>query len=230
MKNLFSILMMGLITFPIFAQVGINTTSPTQMIDVNGNARIRGLANLNSRVLRVLALPDGTLVTQISDNSAPGIRFVGNLNTDLALTASSFFEIKLQNEIIDILNEHTPATGRYLPLVSSFYKVSMDFDIGDYTSITQDLDILIGLWDFTTNAWVLRRTFKHLSSNLTGYAGRNESYGISNYVQLTSGHSYGFRIFPTYNVAATKNAKLKYNNTGVTGPSLSTSFSIEKVI
>lgn len=230
MKNLFTALMVGLFTFPILAQVGVNTTSPTQTIDVNGNARVRGLANLNSKVLRVSALPDGTLVTQISDNSAPGVRFVGNLNADLALTASAFFEIKLQSEIIDILNEYTPASGRYLPLVNSFYKVSMDFDIGEYTSTTQDLDILIGLWDFTTNAWVLRRTFKHSSSNLSGYTGRNESYGISNYVQLISGHSYGFRIFPTYNTAATKNAKLKYNNTGSTGPSLSTSFSIEKVI
>jgi hypothetical protein len=149
---------------------------------------------------------------------------------DLALTASSFFEIRLQNEIIDILNEYTTSTGRYIPLVSSFYKVSMDFDIGDYTSTSQDLDILIGLWDFTTNAWVLRRTFNHVSSNLTGFAGRNESYGISNYVQLISGHTYGFRIFPTYNTAATKNAKLKYNNTGSTGPSISTSFSIEKIL
>ncbi len=230
MKYLCATLMVSLLTLPLFAQVGVNTTSPTQTLDVNGNTRVRGLANSNSKVLRVAALPDGTLVTQVSDNSAPGVRFVGNLNADLALPASAFFEIKLQNEIIDILNEHTPSTGRYVPLVSSFYKVSMDFDIGDYTNSTQDLDILIGLWDFTTNNWVLRRTFNHRSSNLTGYSGRNESYGISNYVQLTSGHSYGFRILPTYNTSVTKNAKLKYNNTGSTGPSISTSFSVEKII
>mgnify|MGYP006786270149 FL=1 len=64
-------------------------------------------------------------------------------------------------------------------------------------------------------------------------AGRNESFGISNYLQLVKGHSYGFRIFSDYDTSITganRNAKLKSQNSGSTGKSLSTSFSIEKVI
>ena len=230
MKKLFVGLLMFIATTTGFAQVGIGTKLPTQTLDVDGNTRIRGLSNTTSKILNVSALPDGTLVTQVSDNNAPGVRFVGNLSTDLALTANSFFEIRLQNEIIDLLNEYTPTTGRYVPVASSFYKVSLDFDIGDYTSTTDDVDILIGLWNFTSNSWVLRRTFKHRNINLAGFSGRNESHGISNYVQLIAGNSYGFRIFPTYSASATKNAKLKFNNTGSTGPSISTSFSVEKVL
>jgi hypothetical protein len=230
MKSRITFILLLSLNLISFAQVGINTTAPTQSLDINGNVRVRGLSNTNSKILRVSALPDGTLVTQLTDNNAPGVRFVGNLNTDLLLTANSFFEILLQNEIVDLLDEYTPASGRYIPKVNSTYKVSMDFDIGDYTNTSLDLDVLIGLWDFTANQWVTRRTFKHRNTNLPSASGRNESHGITNYVQLVAGHSYGFRIFPTYNASATKDARLKFNNTGVTGPSISTSFSIEKII
>ncbi len=60
--------------------------------------------------------------------------------------------------------------------------------------------------------------------------GRNESYGITNYLQLRQGHSYGFRIFTDYDSNVTRDAKLKASNSGSTGTSLSTNFSIEKVL
>lgn len=218
-----------------YSQVGINTTTPTKELDVNGNTRIRGLSNSNGRTVPVSAMPDGTLVTGYSDPSAPGTKFVGFLNSDVSLTEDyNYKEIILGNELIDVNNEYNASTGRYIPIVSGYYKISMDFDIGDYTSDSYDLDILIGLWDFTTNNWVLRRTFKHQDNNNSGMTdGRNESYGISNYLQLVVGHSYGFRIFTDYDPSISssgRNAKLKYQNSGSTGTSLSTSFSIEKVL
>lgn len=224
-----------LITNLSYSQVGINTTTPTKELDVNGNMRVRGLSNSSGRTVTVSAMPDGTLVTGYSDPSAPGTRFVGFLNADISLNEDyNYKEIVLGNELIDVNNEYNALTGRYTPIVSGYYKISMDFDIGDYTSDSFDLDILIGLWDFTTNNWVLRRTFKHKDNNNSGMTdGRNESYGISNYLQLTVGHSYGFRIFTDYDPAISssgRNAKLKYQNSGSTGTSLSTSFSFEKVL
>ena len=224
-----------LITNLSYSQVGINTTTPTKELDVNGNMRVRGLSNSSGRTATVSAMPDGTLVTGYSDPSAPGTRFVGFLNADISLNEDyNYKEIVLGNELIDVNNEYNASSGRYSPVVSGYYKISMDFDIGDYTSDSYDLDILIGLWDFTTNNWVLRRTFKHRDNNNSGMTdGRNESYGISNYLQLTVGHSYGFRIFSDYDPSigsSGRNAKLKYQNSGSTGTSLSTSFSIEKVL
>lgn len=217
------------------AQVGINTTNPTQELDVNGDIRIRGLMNPNNITTPVYVRPDGTLVNSYSDPSAPGTKFVGFLNSDISLDQDfNFKEIVLSNELIDVNSEYNGTTGRYSPLFTGYYKISMDFDIGDYSNDEYDLDILIGLWDFTTNNWVLRRTFKHRdNNNSTMTPGRNESFGISNYLQLEHGHSYGFRIFSDYDasiVAGQRNAKVKYQNSGSTGTSLSTSFSIEKVL
>lgn len=221
-----------LLPFFVQAQVGIGTTSPTKELDVNGDIRIRGLSNGSGMTTPVSVLPDGTLVTTYTSNTAPGTKFVGFLASDIALdTDFNFKDIVLSTELIDVLSEYNNTTGRYSPTVTGYYKISMDFDIGDYSSDTEDLDILIGLWNFTTNQWVLRRTFKHRDNNNSGLTpGRNESYGISNYLQLRSGHSYGFRIFSDYTSTATKDAKLKFQNSGSTGTSLSTSFSVEKVL
>jgi len=221
-----------LLPFFIQAQVGIGTTSPTQELDVNGDIRVRGLSNSSGMTTPVSVLPDGTLVTTYTSNTAPGTKFVGYLASDISLdTDFGFKDIVLSTELIDVLSEYNNTTGRYSPTVTGYYKISMDFDIGDYSSDTEDLDILIGLWNFTTNQWVLRRTFKHKDNNNSGMtAGRNESYGISNYLQLQTGHSYGFRIFTDYTSTATRDAKLKFQNSGSTGTSLSTSFSVEKVL
>lgn len=223
-----------LLAFPmlLFSQVGIGTTTPTTQLDVNGDARVRNLSNSLGQTAPVSALPDGTLVTAFTNTSATGIKFVGNLSSDIALTnTTTFYEIILGSELIDVLNEYDNTTGRYQPKKTGYYKISMDFDIGDYTSTSSDLDILIGLWDFTTGAWVVRRTFKHTSNNNSPtYIGRSESYGISNYLQLDATHNYGFRIHPTYTSSATKDAKLKALNSGSTGSSNSTSFSIELVL
>lgn len=234
MKYIFLVLASLCIT-TVYSQVGINTTNPTKTLDVNGDTRIRGLSNSENRTVAIYAKPDGTLVNSYSDPSAPGTKFVGFLNNDILLDQDfNFKEILLSNELIDVNAEYNSTTGKYTPLYSGFYKISMDFDIGDYSNDQYDLDILIGLWDFTTNNWVLRRTFKHRDNNNTTMTpGRNESFGISNYLQLTQGHSYGFRIFTDYDGSLNsgqRNAKLKYQNSGSTGTSLSTSFSIEKVL
>lgn len=226
------LLILVLVPLLVNAQVGINTTSPTKELDVNGDIRIRGLSNENGRTAPVSVLPDGTLVTVLNDNTAPGVKFVGFLSSDISLnTDYNFKEIILQHELVDVSNEYNNSTGRYSPVIDGYYKISMDFDIGDYTNSSNDLDILIGLWDFTANNWVLRRTFKHRdNNNPTLGSGRNESYGITNYLQLLHGHSYGFRIFTDYENNTTRNAKLKSHNSGSTGTSVSTSFSIEKIL
>lgn len=232
MKVLYFLMTLSMVSY---AQVGIGTTSPTRELDVNGDVRVRNLSNVQGRTVPVSALPDGTLVTTFSSNTAPGARFVGFLSSDIPLDLQQGFkEIILSNELVDVLSEYNSTTGRYTPSLTGFYKVSMDFDIGDYDSVTDDLDILIGLWDYTANQWVLRRTFKHRGNNnpgITGSVARNESYGISNYLQLDSTHSYGFRIFSGYfTTNTTRTARLKAQNYGSTGTSASTSFSIEKML
>lgn len=217
-----------------FSQVGINTTNPTAQLDVNGDIRVRGLSNMAGNGMYLHAQPDGTLVTQLTASGVSGLKFVGALDADLALNLdASFKEIILKTELVDIANEYDTTTGRFIPIENGFYKINMNFDIGNYTNSNIDLDILIGLWDFTNNRWVLRRTFKHRNSN-NGTTAKTESLGITNYLQLTAGVSYGFRLLADYDntisPAPLRDASLMKNNTNATGSTLSTNFAIERVL
>jgi len=224
-----------------YAQVGIGTTSPTQEIDIVGNARVRGLSNNNNLLLDVYAQADGTLVTAADNANVPGSRFIGLIENDLLLTHDNFIEIMLSSEFLDVLNEYDIGSGRYTPAITGKYKVLMDFDLGDYKQTYYDIDLLIGLWDFTEDKWVARRTLGHKSQLTFSIYGRNEGYSYTNYVDLDSTHSYGFRVYPTYNSssvfnnpnpadATTNICNMKAINTGSTGStSVSTTFAIEKV-
>ncbi len=233
MKNTLHLFAIIFINFT-FSQVGIGTTSPTQTLDVNGQIRVRGLSNMSGNGMYLHAQPDGTLVTQLTATNVSGLKFVGQLDADIPLNLDAVFkEIILKTELVDISNEYNTTTGRFVPLESGFYKINMNFDIGNYTNSNIDLDILIGLWDFTNNRWVLRRTFKHRNSN-NGTTAKTESFGITNYLQLTPGVSYGFRLLADYDntisPAPIRDAVLVKNNVSTTGSTPSTNFAIEKVL
>lgn len=222
----------------LFSQVGVGTTNPTQELDVNGDARVRGLSNVTGTTQPVSALPDGTLVTAGSDPSSLGIRFVGFLTADIAFSFQVFHDIVLGNELIDIFNEHNAATGRYVPSEGGFYEISMDFDLGDYDSTEFDSEVVMGLWNYTTNNWVVRRIHKHINTNIADitplFNGRSESYSGTNYVAMTAGNSYGFRAFPTYRTPAdgvptTDRISLRFESSGTSGTTLATSFSISRI-
>lgn len=233
MRNVLKLLAVVFVNFT-FSQVGIGTTSPTQTLDVNGQFRIRGLSNMSGNEMYLHAQPDGTLVTQLTATNVSGLKFVGQLNADIPLNLDAVFkEIILKTELVDVSNEYNDVTGRFVPAEGGFYKINMNFDIGNYTNSNIDLDILIGLWDFTNDRWVLRRTFKHRNSN-NGTTAKTESFGITNFLQLTQGVSYGFRLLADYDntilPVVVRDAVLVKNNVSVTGSTPSTNFAIEKVL
>ena len=233
MKNFITVALI-LFILPVFAQVGINTTSPTKEVDIDGGLRVRELTNTKSLTLPVHSLPDGTLVNVAIDNDAPGLRFIGFLGSNLDLDQDqTFYDINLNQELVDLFDEYDTSTSLYKPVSNGTYKIEMDFDIGGFTGTSTDLDILIGMWDNTDNRWVLRRTFKHRDIQSDEFASaRQESYGIANYLDLDSTHVYRFRIIGTYDSSVSSSdydGILLRSNTGGTGSSVSTSFSIEKV-
>ena len=226
------------------AQVGIGTDEPTRELDVNGNVRIRGLSSPSGEAAMVSVLPDGTLNTVFSQENAIGTLFIGLLDHDIPLDKPnystntppySFEDIIIDNELLDVNDEYNDITGRYVPITNGVYKIVVSFDIGDYQDPDLDVDILIGLWDFTIDQWVLRRTFQHHNSNIGWYNNdtpdaRNETFNFFNYINLTIGHSYGFRLIASYDDSIIEGfATLRSKNEGGTGASLSTIFSIIKI-
>lgn len=152
------------------------------------------------------------------------------MENSLTLTISQqFYEIILDNPVLDLLNEYNATTGKYIPVTNGVYEISCQFDINGYTDTEYDTDILIGLWNFTDNAWVVRRTYNHRSSNI--YTGRNYGYSFINFVVLDTAKEYGFRIQAAYNASSNNSkATLSNINQGATGSSASTTFAISKVL
>ena len=231
MKQIFFTLKLLILSTTIASsQVGIGTVNPTEELDVEGDLRVRNLSNEDNQTASVSALPDGTLATVYSNPAVSGTRLIAFLTSDIDLLNSGFFDIEPQLKLVDVLSEYNTTTGRYVPISDGLYRIGMDFDIGGYIDETEDIDILIGLWNYTNNEWVIRRTFKHRTINHSLIPlERSQSYGITNYIEMAAGNSYGFRIVPTYGSGVSPTAKLKYLNSGTTGSSMSTQFSIEKV-
>ena len=200
--------------------VGIKTETPTRELDVNGSMRIRSIGNTQNVPEPVAVLPNGTLITAASSEEAPGIRFLGILQEDVSVMDRELVDFAIQSagEEIDLLDEYSvdsDGNGRYVPKSSGFYKLFMDFDIGDYTDPSRQVDIIIGLADYdnTTSitdpdtgeqsqspTWVARRVFRHRNNNNTDNSNAsNTSYSTATYVNLTADTRYGFRVFATHN-------------------------------
>lgn len=83
----------------IIAQVGINTNNPTETLDVNGNARVRSMKEINTGALtleynrQIVANENGTLGYVLNSSSVVPWTFVDNKYATLSAPISSNIEI-----------------------------------------------------------------------------------------------------------------------------------------
>lgn len=89
MKQYLTILFSLLLTLPALAQVGINTTTPTETLDVDGTARIRQITqsspNFGGGDRIIIAEPDGTLSKAAFSPSTTSI----DTNGDIVINAAT---------------------------------------------------------------------------------------------------------------------------------------------
>ena len=228
MKQLNDIVLLTIITmlsFKMEAQLGIGTHNPTEELDVVGNVKIRDL--ISQATLPVSILSDGTLATVATNEASLGVQFIGFLVNDIPLADGEIYDIVLSSRFNPI-GEFIESTNRFVPNSTGLYKVLIDFDIAEYSSTTIDVNITIGLWDFTDNVWETRGMIRHQNNNGTTIP-REASYTQADFVTFTQGNSYGFRIMAEYGNSVSHNAILSVENAGTTGSSQATTISIRRV-
>ncbi|PWW20603.1 hypothetical protein [Chryseobacterium sp. AG844] len=73
----------------MYSQVGINTTAPTNTLDVNGDARVRNLPTLTSPTVSPLFSDENGVLGKATISPQSQIAFY-TFNNDIPFTASSF--------------------------------------------------------------------------------------------------------------------------------------------
>lgn len=133
MRNLLLILF-----FPClgFSQVGIQTTSPTATLDINGDLRIRTVnqvqreAAAKDSILAVDAIGNVQRVTSKNVIESHFKSFIkgtlasGTGNTSITLT-SGVATMKFTNIEFDLNSEYVPATGIFTAKIAGYYHVSI---------------------------------------------------------------------------------------------------------
>lgn len=132
---------MLLISYTMNSQVGIATTSPKAMLDVNGNLSIRtvnsgSISEVETAVLIVDATDD-SIVKKVSSkdvvNSYLKSLVKGSLQAtstlDIALLGTSSQKLDFDNEEFDLNNEYDVVTNEFTPKQNGYYEISSTINI-----------------------------------------------------------------------------------------------------
>ncbi|WP_126653737.1 hypothetical protein [Chryseobacterium aureum] len=124
------IILISMIAFcKAFTQVGINTTTPTQTLDVNGTVRLRGLAGLSNPPA---SIPTGTNPNIQDSNNFPNVvvnRIDGTLGSRTFPEVKS--DIKAQNISFEAANLNTNLNLTNVPVqnIADIYVVDSGSNI-----------------------------------------------------------------------------------------------------
>lgn len=217
MKNYTYILLIAFISLQLKAQTnfGINTTSPTSTIDINGTMRARNLSTpqpYNSSDLLVWA-DAGVLKTTNKDKVFPTIpiqtgtlmsdgnnvivapEFEVQMNNDQSFTSSTPSVISNLNvEILDNLQEiglYGFQNGTFKVDNTGYYSVFFNLQVNN----TANNNPVFGIWDDAAGKWITA-TNDYYSATITDpnyTAERMQSYTIYTSVKLEANKTYTVR-------------------------------------
>lgn len=151
MKNVYLILL--LFYGSCFSQIGIGTTQPTALLDINGNMRIRNVASLLSET----AAKDSILTSNLTGNSnrvssktlvyshkksyVTGF-FSGGASPTLLLT-SSRAKIPFNAKEIDVNNDFNVATNTFTAPRNGIYRIGVQIVSTSAVGVTTDFGVQI---------------------------------------------------------------------------------------
>lgn len=208
-------------------KVGINTTTPTSVLDVNGDLRVRTIPTSSN-------IKDVALVTDVDGNVKKKLNEVRGLmraylasNFPAGSSSSNIYKIgnswtMIENPNSDFSTTNSlftaPSTGLYRIVITITAKAAA-------TATRRSAPTFVyGLVNNSNNQWVLR--FSVESSNIFAM-GTEEfntagvTYTFQGVAQLTAGTSYYF--------GATGNQTILYYPSGNTGSGTGTYFEIQQI-
>lgn len=217
-----NLLFIALILFTnMYAQVGINTNSPTTSLDVNGDARIRQIDDVTESPNYLLTADDDGNIKKVETtvissgvptSYSPKMAGIFRLTTDVTCATCDRRVIPFNQNVVS--NEEylqVNSNGVYTILSEGLYQFTVQVGVN---SVTANSDIIIGILN-TTGNWVGRATFSTSNTNrqfrvytttLQFNAGDRFSIGIN----MGSGSVQGTQTGSTGNGNVTNFSVVKY--------------------
>ncbi len=117
-------------SIPVFSQVGINTSNPTNTLDVNGTTRVRNLGTLTSSTVSALFADENGVLGKANMAPQSQIAFYAFKN-DMPYTAASYNAgtdqvVQIQNSqmVLNTIGTTVPSTGNVRISQSGVYMIS----------------------------------------------------------------------------------------------------------
>jgi hypothetical protein len=183
---------------PFFAQVGIDTTSPTASLDVNGNLRVRTLTSTpnNSAAKDSILVSDNlgnikrvSSKTVIESHLKTFIKGSFSGSTDISLTlASGTKKIPFNLEEFDENDEFNTTTNTFTATQSGIYAINVAIKTTSSISIALDFGVAI----LKNGTVINRNSFANI-----GVLGINVTppvRSVQTLVSLNSGDTINFNI------------------------------------
>jgi hypothetical protein len=236
-------LLLGLVSFPLFAvaQIGINTSTPKKQLHVNGSLQVTNELNVggsasaagNAGAAGQYLKSNGSGAAPTWENIAgvaPGSNgTVIAINGQLVIAQEMMIQMtadfadpgdgtaneigNLNKEIIDNESRYTGNTTTNSFTVSANGVYQIIMNSQLATAVGSSP--VIGIWDNTDNKWVAR------VNDVT--TGTLQTYTLITSIDMLASHTYSFRV------AATGAVTVKYQSAGGTGAGPITQVSLKRL-
>jgi hypothetical protein len=204
MKTPLLILMMAFSTCCCLAQVGIGTTSPTAMLDVNGNMRIRTTSlnpNESSAKDSVLVVSADGTVGRVSAKSVVNSylktfikgRFSSPTTQSISISSGSQKIIPFNLKEFDTNNDFNTATSTFTASQSGIYSIWVQIKGGGSVAVATEFGVAIA----KNGTIVTRNSFANVGVDLGLLGVVNVSPPLRNttaLVQLNAGDTISFYV------------------------------------
>ena len=220
--------------------IGINETTPQEGLHINGGVRINSLGGGGSQLVGVDN--DGNLTTtSINLTGTSSLVFITQLTEDkyipiseeniLVFIGSSPTEL---TELIDLNDVMNPSNGEVTVKEDGLYRLTINYDYSLTSAVSVDdfqPVILYGLFNTTDNKWVYSR-YEYLITNRKMSSSAGQSVFVEGYINLQKDKVYRFAFNRDLfdNNTTYSQIIIKATNSGSTGTSSSTFFSLDKII
>lgn len=201
-------------------KVGVNVQTPTSVLDIDGDMKIRSMSVSTSTSDDILVIDDSGLIKKSAVSNS---FFRGYLKSDFSsgTTAPSVYKITGFEIIDQPSNEFDTANSTFSPLYSGLYNIVLTLTATNTNDISTN-NVVYGLVDAATNKWVMRFS---VPKQYVTEVGKNSTAGVVNSfsgaVELLKGKKYYFGV--------TDNIKLLSNPSGNTGTGIGSYMAIELV-
>ncbi len=189
-------------SIPVFSQVGINTTSPTASLDVNGDLRIRTIEEETNPLTKSIIAKDSVLVTSGEIvKSIPSKEIINSVLLSAvkggfsgpaasSITLGSLYEdLVFDSEEFDLNDEFNVSTGVFTAKQDGIYQVTVQINSSSAIAVSTDYGVCI----LKNNALVARENFANISLlglNLTPPIRKTQAL-----LQLSANDTISFQIF-----------------------------------